>query len=418
MARWLSLLPPLLLLSNLCVDTPLAAAADSVGDMAVGGEAPTKSEWVWARERQSCEEACKEYNNHTECRDGTQIDQQTWDYARWSPEAERKPFVAVSAGYGKGLRFDYDLKAGKGGALYECWLTVPGDDEPSGNEPNTYPSKAVDGHDIQVCYLLRGGAKAKCDVSPQQYRTRRICSCLPIVQGGQYDPSLLLVCMIWSFGSVAMVIPMVRRPTPRSNTEWTTPIVRYYGLKYDCPELTTPLNHAEDQHVLGWIGLGQFVLGLVDLASSAWLIYKLWNFDDEPWLWRCAAVTFAVTTLATALVCQDAIQVLKDPMTQPPRNGGMEPRSLDSMTASVRSHQVSRRAELQQDQVSVLMEKAWAVGIDRDTLFGILDCVGQDGDSMSKTQLQESIVHLIMEEASPRANPEATDRWVKAHGLL
>jgi hypothetical protein len=259
----------------------------------------------------------------------------------------------------------------------------------------------------------------KCDVSPQQDGTRRICSCQPIVpQGGQYDPSLLLVCMIWSFGSVIMVIPMVRRPTPGGNTEWTTPIVRYYSLKYDCPELTTPLNHAEDQHVLGWIGLMQFVLGVVDLASSAWLIYKLWNFDDEAWLWRCAVVTFAVTTLATALVCQDAIQVLKDPMTQPPRNERMEPRSLDSMTASERSHQVSRRAELEQDQVSVLMEKAWAIGIDRDTLFGILDCVEQDGDSMSKARLQTSIVDLIMEEASPRANPEATDRWVKAHGLL
>jgi hypothetical protein len=105
--------------------------------------------------------------------------------------------------------------------------------------------------------------------------------------------------------------------------------VRYYSLKYDCPELTTPLHHAEDQHVLGWIGLMQFVLGVVDLASSAWLIYKLWNFDDEAWLWRCAVVTFAVTTLATALVCQDAIQVLKDPMT---RLQGMKGWSLGPST--------------------------------------------------------------------------------------
>ena len=102
MARWLPLLPPLLLLSNICLDTSLAAAAaaDSVAaavaggpsyheeDIAVSGEAPTKSAWVWACERQSCEEACKEYNNQTKCRDETQVDQQTWDDARWTSEAE------------------------------------------------------------------------------------------------------------------------------------------------------------------------------------------------------------------------------------------------------------------------------------------------------------------------------------------
>lgn len=182
--------------------------------------------------------------------------------------------------------------------------------------------------------------------------------------------------------------------------------MRYQGLPYECPELAHPLNHALDQHVLGWIGLVQFVLGIFDLLSSVWMVWKLW-FHDEPWLFWCAIVTFAIHTVATAWVSFDALRVMKAH-----RAGGLQ----GPQTTSGRFERDERRVALQSEgKLSDLMHTALAEEVELDDLFETLDTEEQGaGQRITRDQL----VRLIIDQASGYGDTRKTEEWIRSHGPL
>jgi hypothetical protein len=211
-----------------------------------------------------------------------------------------------------------------------------------------------------------------------------------------------------SFGPLVILLPW-RRQT-HLGASWTTLLVRLQGLPYDCPELAFPLDHALDQHVLGWVDLLQFGFGIGDLWSSVSLVVSRDLRVCDFQLWLCAAVTLALTTVVTAHICFDAIQVIKSET-----GSGSEPEPESVWSPD--SEAVDDRRALLLMKPSDLMKKAQAQDVDPDDLYETLD-TAEEGGSVSRIQLQTKIVDLIMDEASGNCDARKTEDWIRSHGLL